>query len=359
MVQLFKTLFALSVIACFVTKCEWQQSYASEAPGTGGLDVYLKQLDYEEASFQHNQRNEPLIEARINSHGYTLLADTGCAMTILGPRAARDLKTLGKLGVTLEDSVLGQITNSSVAIIDKLVIGRGQFLNQPALVKPLDVDYVSLRFSGILGLDFFFRNFCLIDCYHEKLFLRATRASDKQSAAMEESLRRSGFTEASLRAHRLLSVTASVKERPVRLLVDTGDSFSVLDQSLATPLNLSSIKWDEPIDGSLIRQDVSGNLIGFGRIGTHRVWVTILSSFHIGSREWTNIPYGVTDLSDWGFSKLSGEEAQLQGIFGNDWLRRSGAIIDFSNLKLWFRPEKGAAIQKAPRINAGEHRFYE
>jgi len=68
----------------------------------------------------------------------------------------------------------------------------------------------------------------------------------------------------------------------------------------------------------------------------------MLSSLQIGSRVWTNIPYGVTDLNDWGFSKLGGEEAELQGIFGNDLLRMRGAIIDFSNLKLWFRPDKSS-----------------
>jgi hypothetical protein len=63
-----------------------------QTPSAGGLGEYLKKLGYEEVSFNH-ERNEPLIDAKINSRRRLFLADTGCAMTIVSPRAARDLKT--------------------------------------------------------------------------------------------------------------------------------------------------------------------------------------------------------------------------------------------------------------------------
>jgi hypothetical protein len=143
-----------------------------------------------------------------------------------------------------------------------------------------------------------------------------------------------------LEAARYLTVNATVNNEPVRLLVDTGDGVSVLDQSLAKRLKLSSIKWEDPARGSLLRQDVSGNLIGFGGIGSHKAWVATLNSLQIGMKSWTNVSYGVVNLSDWGLSKAGGAGSNVQGFFGNDLLHGQGAVIDFCNLKLWFRPEK-------------------
>jgi hypothetical protein len=330
----------LSMIVCNGVLQPAQQARASEPPSAAGLDAYLAHLGYEGVSFNHNERKQPLIETQIGSHRHVMLADTGCRMTILTPAAAMGLKTLGQLGVALDDRVLGRVTNAGVALVDKLVIGRGQFLNQPALVQPLDMDYIRLQFDGILGLDFFFRNFCLIDCYRRKLFLHAGRPTQAQREVMEESLHRSGFIDVPVEAARYLTINANINNEPVRLLVDTGDSVSVLHQSLARRLKLSAIKWEDPAEGSLIREDVSGNLIGFGRIGSHKVWVATLSSLQIGAKSWTNVTYGVVNLNDWGLSKSGGPGDDVQGFFGNDWLHQHGAVIDFCNLKLWFRPEK-------------------
>jgi predicted aspartyl protease len=333
-----KTCLAILVGGCLARWWSCQQTLASEPPSAASLDGYLKQMAYEGVSLKKNERNQPLIESEINSHHHTLLVDTGCRMTILTPDCAAGLKTLGQLGATLDDTVLGRVTNTSVAVIDKLVMGRGQFLNQPALVERLDLDYMRLQFEGILGLDFFFRNFCLIDCYRRKVFLRGARPSEQQLAAMVESLRRSGFIGVPLKLEHLLTVDARIEDQPIRLLVDTGDSVSVLDQSQARRFNLTSVKWDDAAQGSLIRQDISGNLLGLGRIGSHRVWLTRLSTFQIGPKSWTNLTYGVANLSDWGLSKPGSPEAHSQGIFGNDLLHGHGAVIDFCNLKLWFRP---------------------
>jgi predicted aspartyl protease len=331
---------ALFAIGCLQMWVLCLQSIASQ-PTAGGLDSYLGQLGFEGVAFKQNERNHPLIEAEIGTKRQVFLVDTGCGMTILTPACAAGLKTLGELGVTLDDSALGPITNSSIALIDKLVLGRGQFINQPAWVQKLDMDFVRLQFDGILGLDFFFRNFCLIDCYRHKLYARASRPTKEESDAMVQSLRNSGFIDAPLALKRLLSVNATIKDHSVRLLVDTGDSVSALDLSQVTRLNLASVKWDEPTEGSLIRQDITGNLIGVGRIGTHKVWITMLSTFQIGSRTWKNVPYGVANLSDWGLGKQGSPEADLEGFLGNDVLQRYGSVIDLCNRKLWFRPEKG------------------
>jgi predicted aspartyl protease len=312
----------------------------SEQHAPTDLDGYLANLGYQGIAFKRNERNQPLIEAELGGRHHLLLADTGCSMTTLEPQGAASLKTLGDLGVTLQDSFLGSITNSHVALMDKLVIGRAQFLNQPAWVENLDMDFIRLEFDGILGLDFFFRNFCLIDCYRHKLYVRGKALGPEQTQAFEESLHRSGFVDVPLQVEGLISVEAKVEGQPVRLLVDTGDSVSVIDESLASRLKLSSVKNEDPAEGSLIRREVSANLVGFNRIGSHKVWIAMLREMSIGPRRWKNASYGVTNLKAWKLLDPDHPEKGMQGIFGGELLGKRGALIDFCNSKLWLRSDK-------------------
>jgi hypothetical protein len=65
----------------------------------------------------------------------------------------------------------------------------------PALVRELKMDNKTVAFQGALGLDFVFRNFCMIDCGDRRIYLRGSRPSAQQVGALQESLRRSGFTQ--------------------------------------------------------------------------------------------------------------------------------------------------------------------
>ena len=52
----------------------------------------------------------------------------------------------------------------------------------------------ALLFDGLLGLDFLVRNYCVIDCAGRKIYFRGARPTGEQKAAMEKSLRGSGYT---------------------------------------------------------------------------------------------------------------------------------------------------------------------
>lgn len=308
---------------------------ASDVHKTGDLGQYLASLGYASVPFKKTDRDQPLIEVELAGRRHIFLADTGCSMTTLQPVAAAGLKTLGQLGVTLEDSFLGTITNSNVALMSNLQVGPAQLFNQPAQVEKLDMDFVRLAHDGILGLDFFFRNFCLIDCHGRKLYLRAKQPSEQLSSAFQESLHRSGFIDVPLQGMGLIAIESKINGENVRLLVDTGDSISVLDQQLAARLHLRSVKSDEPANGSLSRPEVKGNLVGFNQIGTHDTRIALLDSFQIGEKEWKNLSYGVTNLKAWKLLDEADPKKGLQGIFGQELLAANGALIDFANRKLW------------------------
>src|SRR5437016_9688201 len=134
--------------------------------------------------------------------------------------------------------------------MEKLALGRAQFMNQPAERRKLEFDFVQTDFQAILGLDFLIRNACLIDLEGHRLYVRSEKPSTETSKALAETLQRSGFTNAALRGDYYLTVDAQINNQPVRLLVDTGAGVSLLDQTEVKRLGLQTVK--ENHTGSLI-----------------------------------------------------------------------------------------------------------
>jgi len=317
--------------------------FRSSSMGQTGLEDYLKGLGYEPVAFKVSDSNEALVQGQLDTgKTVTLNVDTGWRFTTLDPAKEAGLKTLGETGAVLEDSFLGKITNRSVALIKTLLIGRAQFINQPALVRELKMDNKTVDFQGILGLDFLFRNFCLIDCGGRRIYLRGSRPSEQQAGALQESLRRSGFAEVSMQPLLKdgLSVAAQVNDQPVTLLVDTGGIFSFLDDTQVKRLGLRTVKQEQPATGTFIRQDASAFAVGVGKIGTHTMRVTTLNSLQLGTLKWNNVYVGVVDLKSWSMAKAGTPHEGVQGLLGFEFLAEHGVVIDVAGRKLWFRPAK-------------------
>jgi hypothetical protein len=112
---------------------------------------------------------------------------------------------------------------------------------------------------------------------------------------------------------------------PVRLLIDTGAIYSVLDRGQTRRLNLRTI-------------DTQTRIVGVGRIGSAPLHAATLSSLELGEFTLRNIMVGVTDLSSWGIGGRAKSVTDLQGILGADQLFLNGALIDYPGYKLWLRP---------------------
>lgn len=311
---------------------------ADKQPG-GRLEDYLKRLQYASVPFEQSDSGEFLLESALsNGRKPAFLVDTGCTITTLNPKSSTGLKSPSERGVVLEDSHLGQLTNSSFVIVDELGLGAARFLNQPAKVKNLDLDYIQSNNDAILGLDFLVRNYCLIDCGGRRLFFRAAAPSEQQSKALAESLRRSGFVEINLSRGNALFMEARVNDKPVRLLVDTGGDFSVLDETQVSRLALKIEKREQPRTGTLIKEDYEARLIGIGKVGAHKMRVTTIK-LQLGSREWKAAHFGVVNLKAW---NVSASQEEVQGLLGRELLIQTGALIDPAGNKLWLQPETKA-----------------
>ena len=328
-------LLAASFALAFVARA------AQPGDGAGSsLEDYLKRVGYLPIELKRGQQDKLLAEGVLAGKKRLFLVDTGWTRTALDEGAARGLKSLGELGVTLEDSFWGKLSDPTTVLMDKLTLGRAQFLNQPARVTQLRMDYIFVGSDGVLGCDFFFRNSCLIDCFDRRLYVRGAKPSDDVTSAMAATLRRSGFTDIPIEAKYGLTVDAKVNGEASKLLVDTGFTFSSLDSALAKRLGLAAVKHDTAEVGSLIPKEWSTKMIGIGKVGAHKMWVTKLKALEVGSLQWTNVHVGVTDLKNWGLAEPGSRREEVQGILGREFLTARGALIDYHTHKLWFRPEK-------------------
>src|SRR5438309_7364790 len=215
---------------------------ASAAPKENGagsnLEDYLKRVGYLPVVLRKGEHDKLLAEGMLVRKKRLFLVDTGCTRTALDEGAARGLKSLGELGVTLEDSFFGELSDPTIVLMDKLTLGRAQFLNQPARVTKLRMDYIFVGSDGVLGCDFFFRNYCLIDCFDRRLYVRGAKPSDDTTSAMETTLRASGFTDVPIGVKYGLTVDAKANGEASKLLVATGITFSSLERALAKRLGL-------------------------------------------------------------------------------------------------------------------------
>jgi predicted aspartyl protease len=310
-------------LALFVLGCI--PASAAEQPARHSLENYLKRLGYEPIPLKRDHGNHLYVYGELEGKSRSIGVDTGCSMTVVDSSVARKLKTLGKLGVQLDDSVLGTVTRTNMYVMS-IKIGSAMFTNQPAWSRTLDAggQYVG---DCLLGCDFFFRNFCLIDCTGQKLYVRATEPPPQAEEALGESLRRSGFHELKLGSASRLMMTVSGKanSEPIQLLLDTGAPWTQLDARQTGRLH---------IEKDLTTRQVAG----IGKAGTAWIDRTRLKSFDLGELSFANIDVGVVDLSGWKIGERGHRFSDVDGLLGADFLADHRALIDCHNRKLWLQP---------------------
>jgi hypothetical protein len=317
---------------------------AADSPPKTGLDNYLGKLRYQSIDFKLNEANKPLLQGDLGTgKKVTFVLDTGWSMTTINTRSAAGLKTLGELKVELDDALMGRLNDPALLLMQSMTLGHAQFVNQPAVSQELKFDYTSIPFEAIIGCDFLFRNYCMIDLYARKLYVRGAPRSEEETRAMEETFKRIRLIEVPARLSTQLTgglrIECMANDTPVTLLVDTGCNISVLDESQTDRLGLTFVRENRPATGSLIPEEVSGRGVGVGEIGTHKFRVAKLRSLQLGSAKWQNVNVAIGNLKYWGLAKSPENKEETQGLFGIDELTKHGVLIDYSSRKLWLRPE--------------------
>jgi len=289
------------------------------------LEEYLQQLGYYAVPLRRDDQNKLVARGIWGGKERKVLVDTGCSVTRVGQREARKLKKLSDLGAHLKDSALGTITNTKGILLYDLELGHAKFTNQPAWPAQLSSGVPGL----ILGLDFFIRNHCLIDCLNCRLYVRAVPLSTNAQAALRESLQRSGFhaVQFSDDPEPFATFDAEANGKKVRLLVDTGAVYSMFDDDVAKRLGLLITR--TPLQAR-----------GVGKVGSHPFDLSVLKSFKVGDVEAKNTLIGVVPLEHWGLAEKTESLKEVDGLLGADWLGVNEAVIDFRGNRFWFRPPK-------------------
>ena len=298
---------------------------AADSQQHHSLENYLKRQGYEPIPLKRDHSNHLLVSGQIDGKNRDFLVDTGCSFTTVDSDIARKMKTLGSLGVRLQDSFLGTLTNAKTCLIT-IKLGSAIFTNQPAHSKPLNSGGYSDA-DCLLGCDFFFRNFCLIDCTGQKLYVRGAKPPKQAEEALEGSLRGSGFHELQLQetSSLVMTVSGSVNGFPVKLLLDTGWVWTTIDSKQMNRLG---------IEKQFTRQQIAG----IGKIGSAWLDRTRLKSFEIGDVPVKNVDVCVADLSGWNIGNPAHSLRDVDGFLGPDLLAYNRALIDCHKLKLWLQP---------------------
>src|SRR5437773_5057839 len=160
--------------------------FGAGKPARPDLEKYLQRIGYEPILLERDEDNHLTVRALLDGRKRNFMVDTGWAMTTVSKATVRRLKTLGELGVKLEDSFLGTLSDSSMVLMEKLTLGPADFLNQPAEAMKLNMEGRSFGHDGVLGCDFLVRNQCLIDCLDKRLYVRGDKAPVEVLAALKK-----------------------------------------------------------------------------------------------------------------------------------------------------------------------------
>lgn len=309
---------ALNLIAC-------SPGATAEQRTTHSLESYLKRLGYEPIPLKRDRANHLYLDGEINGKGRRIEIDTGCGFTCVDTSMARKLPTLGTMGGELADSFLGRITNANARLMS-VKLGSAVFTNQPAWAVNLDAKGHYLG-ACILGCDFLFRNFCLIDCLDQRLYVRGSEPPAMAEEALRESLRTGGNHEIRLRRISGLGliIAGNVHGEPIKLLLDTGAPWLIIDSKQQKRLHIE-------------RYSTGTQVAGVDKIGSVPLYRTQLKSLELGNLSLKNVDVGVADLSGWKIGDSKFPLADVDGLLGADLLAYNRALIDYHGLRLWLQP---------------------
>jgi predicted aspartyl protease len=296
----------------------------ANSQGRVSLEAFFKRLGYDSVPLKRDRNNHLVVRGELDGKTRTFTIDTGWSATSVDKSVARKLKKLGER--QLEDSFLGTITNGDVVLMN-FKLGAAGFTNQPANTRSLAAGGGDMG-DCILGCDFLFRNFCVIDCREQRLYFRGAEPPDKVQQTLQESLRHSGFHQVPLtsRPFLMMKVDAKANHQPVQLLLDTGFPWTAFDSSKVKRLHLR--KEPTPV-----------KLVGVGKIGEAWLDRGILKSLELGDLSFKNVDVGIADLSGWGVGEPGLAIQDLDGLLGAEILAANRGLIDCHDSKLWLQPQ--------------------
>ena len=266
--------------------------------------------------------NDLYLDALVDGRKQRWLLDTGCSITCLNPSAGKRMKTLAELHRRVKDPVLGTVGGTNFVLIPELQLGAMLLANQPAQVESLDNRRFLSNKDALIGIDLLRRNYALIDFLGRNLFLRAQEPSAESVTALDEVLKRSGWSAVPLTTDHTLCLFAEVQIQGehLHLLVDSGCAFTELDLATAKRLGLK-----------LDYMHVTSVGVGDRLADEYKTRVSLAQ---LAGLSLTNAPVAVVDLTRW----QPKEGPPVDGVVGADWLALGRGVLDCHARRLYLTP---------------------
>ena len=287
------------------------------------------------------ERGRVVVDGAINGQKIGIMLDTG-ASTSLILRSATERLGLTRHGVRgYRMFGVGGETNVEATSIDEFKIGEFARKNWRVLVAG-EQDFGS-GFAFLLGEDFLGQVDVEFDLAHGAVRLFQPRDCEAVSLAYWAT---EGASEVDIEAiddaRPQIIVTVHINGQPVRAMLDSGASRSVLDKSDAARLGVT------PDSPGVVASGKGGGL--GGKSVDH--WIGPFQSFAIGNEVITDTTIGFADLwKDAKYTPFGGNlprkvEVTMSMLLGADFLHAHRVLVAHSQRKLYFTYAGGPVFQR-------------
>lgn len=293
------------------------------------LGNYLKRAGYSQIQLELDRDNHLFVRGILRGKKQRFVLDTGSGVTRLDPKLARGLDKFDGSKLKPEDASLNGAPVSGLVVMDELELGGLNFLDQPAQVGAVASGLARVAENGLLGCDFFYRNHCIIDCVHARLYVRSNALPADLESDLAAILHQSGFTETRIRQKPGLPGTCKAKlnGEELELILDTASPWTVLDWDCGRRLKLPVMEKPAHLDFSGIRKP-----------GAHGLQEAQAQTLQLGGATLKRAYVALADLSAWEAAVPGKTMPEALGRLGVETLATAGALLDFGTSKLWLNP---------------------
>ena len=311
----FPLALAILAIACLLTP----DSRAAAGP-PAALKTFLEREGYGGSPLQRRFGNHLFVNAVMNGRRAALLVDTGCPFTLLDRSSAR------KVGLGVQETknyivgVLGNGEHYGISKLTTLGMGNCTFQNVPVEVadeSELNV-YARPHLDGLFGAHEMSKFGIIIDCARQMMYVNPKGSSSAVSQRLAQFLAGRGFTRIPMRFDpgNHLEIEAAVNGHPLRLIVDTGASTTLLSASAASAA------------GTSLSPLYSARGEGIGHV----------QELTLGG----NLTVHNAEVMVGNVAKMVGA-----GLLGEEYLSWNFGIVDLGGMNLYLRPpEQGPAKKR-------------
>jgi hypothetical protein len=289
--------FCLAASACF--RCGAAETH------NVSLAKALVALGYEEVFLRRTDENKLFLFARVDGRKRSCLVDSGWSFTTISTNTA------ARLGES--------------NLVRRLELGGVAFTNVGVRTQDLRVNGQPASFDIVLGADFLIANNAVLDFANRKLFLGRAPLSNKERSSLEDifSAAKLSSVELEIRQPPVPVVSAQINGREIKLLVDSGATWSCLDSTIAQRINVKSLPSAHQISGVVA--------------GKKSLRVASVDELKFNAETFSSGNFAVLSLEDWGFGSNGKLFSDIGGIVGGAELVSGGAVLDFGGKKLWLR----------------------